>query len=182
MNEKSYYNKLEEAEVYSSNPSLEHLPMVSKAKKTFLQSGNKALIVDSDSGELRGTLGAVFIEQRDVDTEQFIKLYAGGIEELANLSGSGFKVFKLVYSLMLNKHNSDVIVLNYHSLRIENKWKWSNVTFTSGLNELLKKDILFKHYTPHHYFYNVAYFFNGDRVSVIKAYKLKKQPDLLEDL
>lgn len=178
----SYNKSDDDLVVYSVNPSISDLQTINKTKKTFLRNGDKALVIDSDSGELRGSLGAVFMEQKTVDTEQFIKLYAGGIEELAELSGAGFKLFKLVYKIMLSAPNKDIIVLDYASLKFEEKWKWARTTFISGLNELLNKGILYKHYTANHYFYNVKLFFNGDRVSVIKSYQIQKQGDLLEDL
>ncbi|MEY3127228.1 MAG: hypothetical protein RL273_1401 [Bacteroidota bacterium] len=174
------YNKADDdVVVYSENPSVMDLQIIKKTRKTFLRNGDKALVIDND-GAVAGTLGAVFIEQKEVDTEQFIKLYAGGIDELADLSGAGFKLFKLVYKLMLEKPNSDIVVLDFNALKIEQRWKWARTTFISGVNELLSKKILFKHYATNNYFYNVKLFFNGDRISVVKQYRLK-QTDMFDE-
>ena len=81
---------------------------------------------------------------------------------------------------MLEKPNSDIVVLDFNALKIEQRWKWARTTFISGVNELLSKKILFKHYATNNYFYNVKLFFNGDRISVVKQYRLK-QTDMFDE-
>jgi hypothetical protein len=86
---------------------------------------------------------------------------------------------------MLGQKDIDKVFLDFHELKHYAKWKWSNVTFKSGINELLQKEIIYKAVGTNQYFINVSLFFNGDRVNVVKSYKLKNkeaQPDLLDEL
>lgn len=163
--------------IYETNPSIMQVEgslITKKIKRTI--KGDKALIItDARTGEQQtGYYGATFYEEKTVDTDQFIKLYTIGIDELLNLSGAGLKVFKLVYLTMIDKPNTDTVTLDYSSLNTLKKWRWSQPTFNTGLNELLSKQILFKSIYPAQYFINIQFFFNGDRVNIVKSYQLKK--------
>jgi hypothetical protein len=70
--------------------------------------------------------------------------------------------------------------LDCKALKFANKWKWSQPTFNSGLNELLSKQIIFKSMYSGQYFINIKFFFNGDRVNIVQTYKLK-QTDMFEE-
>ena len=169
---------------YFTNPSLTNMPMSTKNKKTFLNSGAKHLVIDEGTGEHVGNMGAVFIEEKTVDTEQFIKLFAAGVEQLADLSAAGYRMFKLVYSLMLDNPNTDKILIEYNDLSYSKKWEQSQRTFQRGISELLMKEIIYLSISPNLYFINVQLFYNGDRVSILKSYKLQntQSGDLLRSL
>lgn len=159
---------------YLTNPSLENMSVSTKNKKSFLNNGSKHLIIDEGTGEHVGHMGAVFIEEKTVDTEQFIKLFAAGVEQLADLSASGYRMFKLVYGLMLENPNTDKILIEYNDLCYLKKWEQSQRTFQRGISELLLKEIIYQSISPNLYFINVRLFYNGDRVSILKSYKLRK--------
>ncbi len=144
------------------------------------QNGNKALVIDEGTGEQMGKMGAVFIEEKTVDTEQFIKIYAQGIEELANLSSAGLKVFKLIYTMMIDNPNSDLFTLDYNALKALEKWDYSKPTFHTGMNELLAKEIIFKSINPAQYFLNIRLFYNGNRITKVQTYKLKSTTDKID--
>jgi hypothetical protein len=170
--------------VYLSNPSVKQLDIELKTKKCKkFVNGNKSLyILDASTGEQTAAQsGATFIEEKVVDTEQFIKFYTQGIDELMNLTGAGLKVFKLVYMLMIDNHNKDLFILDFKALVARKLWNWSQTTFISGVNELLAKQILFKAIEMSSYFVNVKFFFNGDRINIVKSYKLK-QADMFDDI
>ena len=178
------YKKLDTPAItYTTNPSVTQIEgslITKKIKRTV--NGNKSLMItDTRTGEQQtGYYGATFYEEKTVDTEQFLKLYTLGIDELLNLSGAGLKIFKLVYVEMLNKPNTDTIALDFNALVQLKKWKWSQSTFISGVNELLSKQILFKSIYITQYFLNIKFFFNGDRVNIVKSYKLK-QVDMFDE-
>ncbi len=165
---------------YHTNPSLENMSLSTKNKKSFLNNGAKHLVIDQGTGEQVGHMGAVFIEEKTVDTEQFIKLFAAGVEQLADLSAAGYRMFKLVYTLMLENPNTDRILIEYNDLVYSKKWEHSQRTFQRGIAELLIKEIIFLSISPNLYFINVKLFYNGDRISILKSYKLKKQEDLVQ--
>lgn len=131
------------------------------------------IFADASTGEQTiGSSSATFIKPELIDTEKFIKLYTMGIDELMNLSASGLKVFKIVYSMMRETPNTDIFTLDLDYLKAIGAWQWSQPTFNSGLNELLSREVLFKSMEPSRYFINVKYFFNGDRINIVKSYKL----------
>jgi hypothetical protein len=176
------YTKSSETQLYETNPSI--LPvatnLVNKKTRTIFKDGNRAL-VDASTGELAGQLQKVFITDVEVDTEKFVKIYASSIDELMNLSGSGLKVFKLIYAEIMSTPNADSVYLDFNELVHFNKWKWSQTTFISGVNELLTKNIIYRSIGNNKYFINIGIFFNGDRISVINTYRLKQQHNLIDD-
>ena len=185
MAKPKYYTTEVVNTTYDTNPSVENLHLKVRSNKVFAQ-GNEALIItNTKTGEQTAAqIGATFMREEFVDQEQFIKLYTSGIEHLAQLTGSGFKVFQLVYKELLGKKDVDMVFLNFDELKHFGKWQWTKVTFNSGINELLNKQILFRALAPGKFWTNVNLFFNGDRINVVKSYKLKKpsdaQPELLE--
>jgi hypothetical protein len=176
------YKKLElPLQSYLSNPSIQSLSFESRNKRVFIKNNQALIITDTTTGEqTSATSSATFVKPELVDTERFIKLYTLGIDELMNLSASGLKVFKLIYVMMREHPNTDLFTLDFTSLRTFNLWKWSQPTFNNGLNELLSRNVLFKSVYPAQYFVNVQYFFNGDRINIVKSYKLK-QTDMFDE-
>lgn len=180
---KTYKKQPKEVRVYLDNPSVGNINLTTKTQKKFIKNGNKALLVDESTGEHIGTagMGAMFLEEREVDTEQFIKLYIAGINELVNLSGAGLKMFKLVYDTMIQTPNGDAITLDFKTLKAKNLWEFSQPTFNTGINELLEREIIFKSISPAQYFINIKYIYNGDRITQVKSYRLKKSKSILEN-
>lgn len=166
---------------YLVNPSLETLSFETRNKRVFIKDNQALIITDARTGEqTSGTSSATFVKPEIIDTEKFIKIYTAGIDELMNLSASGLKVFKLVYTMMRENPNTDVFTLDYATLKAYNQWKWSQPTFNNGLNELLNHNVLFKAIAPAQYFINVKFFFNGDRINIVKSYQLK-QADMFDE-
>ena len=181
----TYIKNTAAIKAYTTNPSIAALDttLTTRNQKHYLKNGDKALIIDEGTGEHIGHMGAVFLEQKVVDTEQFIKFYAAGIDEIAMLSSAGLKVFKLIYTMMLENPNNDVFTLDFNTLKMFEKWSYSKSTFHTGMNELLSKSMIFKSIAPAQYFLNIRLFYNGNRVTKVQSYRLKTaQDDLLSDL
>lgn len=183
------YTKKDNVETFEVNPSLTPtlLTTFMKEKKRFIKNpydASKEIEVVSKNGVYKNglaTSGYMFLERLEVDTETFIKFYASGLNALLDLTPQGLKVFKLIYKQILDKHDSDTIVLFFDDLVNRKLWDFSRSVFNNGLNNLLNKKIVFKSIIPYQYFINVQYFFNGNRI--IKAREIiLKQPDLLEQL
>lgn len=178
----AYEKLIENLPIYKTNPSLEIVEssIVKKRTRVKFRNNNKALI-DASTGEFAGELQNVFVTDEEVDKEQFIKIYANQINILLDLSPAGIKVLKLIYTEMLNNHNKDTLSLSYTALKELGSWQWSKPTFTSGLNELLKHQVIYKSVHPFQYFVNLQMFYNGDRILTINRYRLKKQDDLFNN-
>ena len=160
---------------YLSNPSLETVVLNTKTKKVFVNNNEALYITNATTGEqMPATGGAAFVREELVDTEQFIKLYAEGVKHLANLTAAGFKIFQLIYMLMLESPNNDRLIIDFNELNANGKFNQSQKTFIRGINELLEKEIIFQSITPSVYFLNMNLFFNGERITKVQSYKLKK--------
>jgi len=159
--------------VYESNPSVVgRFPVRMSPQK--LQRGSSAYMIAPDTGEVisAGTFG--FVEEKEIDSEQFVKVYLDGIRQYGQLSKSGALLFELVYreiSGMAGK-DRDTVTLNY---MLANRWKpdLTRRTYERGLNELLDKNFLFRSMAADVYFVNVRFMFNGDRMVIVKAYRRK---------
>lgn len=167
---------------YVTNPSLDTVVLSTRSRKVFTKNNEALYITNAETGEQTpATGGAAFIREEVVDTEQFIKLYAEGVRHIANLTAAGFKIFQLVYLLMIENPNSDRLIIDFNDLNATHKFSQSQKTFIRGINELLAKNIIYQSMTPSVYFLNMNLFFNGDRITRIQSYKLKKplhEPDL----
>jgi hypothetical protein len=177
------YTKKDNVETFEVNPSLTPtlLTTFMKEKKRFIKNpydASKEIEVVSKNGVYKNglaTSGYMFLERLEVDTETFIKFYASGLNALLDLTPQGLKVFKLIYKQILDKHDSDTIVLFFDDLVNRKLWDFSRSVFNNGLNNLLNKKIVFKSIIPY------QYFINGNRIIQAREIILK-QPDLLEQL
>lgn len=172
---------------YVTNPSLDTVVLNTRARKVFAKNNEALYITNAETGEQTpATGGAAFVREEIVDTEQFIKLYAEGVRHIAKLTAPGFKIFQLIYLLMLENPNNDRLIIDFNELNATQKFTQSQKTFIRGINELLNKNIIYQSMTPSVYFLNMNLFFNGDRITKIQSYKLKKieqeQLDLLSNL
>jgi hypothetical protein len=127
-------------------------------------------MIVSESGEVIAPVG--FHETIEVDRSQFIKLYSEGVAKLNELSSAGVKVFKLLYSFVADNPGKDLVYLHHKSAKNMGK-----ATFDRGLTELIAKELLYRSTKPSLFFLNVNYVFNGNRLAVIKEYRLQQQKD-----
>lgn len=155
---------------YEENPSV---PVASQTtqivpRRITNKAGDKCMIVSEQTGEVIAP--AAFHDIVEVDRTQFVKLYVGGVAAVNDLSAAGSKVFKVVYSLILKNPNTDRILLHNKVVKSIPK-----TTFEKGLTELLSKEILYRSTMPNLFFLNVNYLFNGDRLALVKEYRLKEE-------
>jgi hypothetical protein len=160
--------------IYTSNPSLsDSLPVMIKPKKPSAMGESYMISKDGDvlaKGEM------AFIERQEVDNEQFVKIYLAGIRQYGQLSKSGAIMFEYVYK-ELSGHNGrdrDTVAVNYLLAQI---WMDSLTrrTYERGIKELLDKSFIFRSLTSEHYYVNVRYMFNGDRLILAKQYTRKSE-------
>jgi hypothetical protein len=158
--------------IYETNPSV-----VGGRFSTRIMSGKpmrtgSAYMVTADTGEVLGRGAFGFVEEKEIDSESFVKVYLDGIKQYGHLTKAGALLFEFVYreiSGMLGK-DKDTVSLNYY---LAQKWKpdLHRRTYERGMNELLDKGFLFRSVTADVYFVNVRFMFNGDRMVLVKAYR-----------
>ena len=159
--------------IYEVNPSLsEAFPVRIKTSKATKLSG--AYMVAPGSGEVisRGAFG--FVEEKEVDSEQFVKIYLAGVRQYGELSKAGALLFEFVYKEISGRDSKDkdTVTLNF---LLAQRWKeeLSRRTYERGMNELLEKGFLYRSLAADMYFVNVRFMFNGDRMVLAQSYRRK---------
>lgn len=159
--------------VYESNPSVDGNISVSvKVRKT--DRLGDAFVVAPDTGLVLGKGSISFIEEKEVDNEEFLKVYLDGFRKYAELSKAGMMLFEYVYRQMSGREgkDKDTIGINLYAAK---KWKpdITERTYQRGIKELLAKEFLFQSTYMDLYYVNVRYVFNGDRMLLVKSYRRK---------
>ena len=159
--------------IYESNPSADYtLPVRVKSKKPS-KIGDSYVI--SRDGEVLANGAMAFVEETEVDTEHFLKIYLAGIRQYGQLSQSGATLFEYVYRELSGKYgkDKDTVVINY---LLAQRWmeSLSRRTYDRGLKELLDKEFIFRSLSTDNFYVNIRYMFNGDRLVIAKAYRRKK--------
>lgn len=161
-------------QIYRTNPSLDgSIPIRTKSSRSTLV-GNAHKIA-TETGEIVSNGAINFIEEIEVDEEQFVKVYLDGIRQHTQLGKAGIMLFEFVYRVMsgANSKDKDTVDLNY---LIAKDWKpdLARRTYDRGIAELLDKEFLFRSITADVYFVNIRFMFNGKRQNLIKSYYKKE--------
>jgi hypothetical protein len=158
--------------IYETNPSV-----VGGRFSTRVISGKptrtgSAYMVAADTGEVLGRGAFGFVEEKEIDSESFVKVYLDGIKQYGHLTKAGALLFEFVYREIsgMSGKDKDTVSLNYY---LAQKWKpgLHRRTYERGMTELLDKGFLFRSVAADVYFVNVRFMFNGDRMVVVKAYR-----------
>ena len=131
-------------------------------------------MVAPGTGEVVGRGAFAFVQEKEVDSEEFVKVYIAGIRQYAELSKSGALLFECVYKEISGRSSKDkdTVTLNYLlAQRLKNDL--SRRTYERGMNELLEKEFLYRSLAADVYFVNVRFMFNGDRLVLVQSYRRK---------
>src|SRR3972149_905106 len=105
--------RIKQIERLHESPFIKEMVMrINPKKRTVLIGKSEQLVIDSSTGEVKG-IGMIH-QFREVDKEQFIKIYVSEIANLFSLSRCGLKVFG--YLLKSMRINRDTVYL--HSVDI----------------------------------------------------------------
>jgi hypothetical protein len=161
---------------YASNPSVPGpggLPDT-KTRTVRIPGSDKGMVFsDGQTGELLGTGVRHFLKFEEVDASRFVKLFLDGMKQAAGLSKAGMQVFELVYRALQEKPNSDEIPLSWHLAKMRGL-DIPERTYRHGMRQLLEREFLYESLVDGLYYVNIRYMFNGDRLTFIRGYKLKK--------
>jgi hypothetical protein len=159
--------------VYKSNPSV-FSPLPVTIKKSQTHPLSRAYMVAPGTGEVVGRGDFAFVEEKEVDSTEFVKIYLDGIRKYGELSRAGALLFEFVYKQMSGKaaKDKDQINLSY-MLALEWRPDLARRTFYRGMHELLAKNFLFRTLAADLYFVNINFMFNGNRMTVARRYVLK---------
>jgi len=159
---------------YESNPFLPSASVNTNEgtrRKTLKSKDGTQLMITSQAGEVVAPAG--FWHTQEVDKTQFVKLYVNGVKAFAGLSGAGAQVFGLVYAELQKVPGKDLIHLNFPDVN-QDITPISKATFMRGVKEILLKKFLAETLVGGRYFVNPDYIFNGDRLAIVKEFRIKR--------
>lgn len=169
-----------ELEKYMSNPFIKDMTVRVKSKiKVIGKDKSKFIAVgDSKTGELTNlnTDGVIMGETHVVEAEQFIKMYAQGMAMVFNLGVSAQKVFACIYREMAKNKNCDTVFIPYRK-----DMGFSKTTYYKGIKECITAGLLAQSVSPSLYFINPSYFYNGDRLLLVKQFIRDSKQDIAND-
>ena len=145
--------------------------IVKKYKNTSGTSRNAILQAVNSDGEVIGHTS--FVQQIEVDEQQFTKLYLSHFSAFFDLKPSAIKVFGYVMTILLPKKDEFFFILE--DCMEFTKYK-SHKSIHEGLADLLNASIIARGRNEYFYFINPMVAFNGDRVTFAKTYVKKQKP------
>lgn len=162
--------RISEVQKYEENPFIQGGVLIMKKGKTTVIAGStKKVLIDTESGEMEGV--ALLHRFKEVDRDQFVKLYLGEVKSLFDLSRTGLKAFAYVLSCM--RINDAEIYLNVNSMVKFCEWTTTAQAYR-GIGELIANNIIAPSIRANLWYINPNVIFNGDRIAFIKEYRLKQ--------
>ncbi|EJF82652.1 hypothetical protein [Bartonella rattimassiliensis] len=109
--------------------------------------------------------------------ENFIEIFADGIQTVFNLSRTGHRALVIVLeerqsNKLENKNNNSITLIWFDGGVNGKKRDMVDRTFHNGLRELIQKGIL-KPKLPNQYWVNPILLFKGDKIIFMKEYKIE---------
>lgn len=157
------------------NPLLN--PEAVKIRKKWVRAGTVNDLVDPDTGEAKAV--TVIHEIKEVDNEQFVKLYADGVRAMFSLTVGATRVFQIVLSIYeqepMHGGFSQCVALTWlNGGMLGKEIGMSEATFNRGMRELVANRFLSAR-MPGVYWINPTLICKGNRVMLVKEFRRKNQ-------
>ena len=150
--------------------------IVKKYKNSSGSSRNAILQAVNAEGELVGHTS--FIQQIEVDEEQFTKIYLAQFSSFWNLKTQAIRVFGYIMTKLIPRQDTFMFFLD--ECMEYTGYKGKNSIYI-GLTSLVENNIIARGRNDSHYFINPMVAFNGDRVTFAKTY-IKKQSNKIKQV
>jgi dipeptidyl aminopeptidase/acylaminoacyl peptidase len=159
---------------FESNPFLpatsENTNEGTKRKALRSKDGSQMMVMSQDGSY---TAPAGFWHTQEVDKTQFVKLYVNGVKAFSQMSSSGARVFELIYNALQKSIGKDIIYISFSEID-QTVSPMPKTTFLRGMKEVCVKGFLAESKTQNKYFVNPDFIFNGDRLAIVKEYRIKR--------
>jgi hypothetical protein len=156
--------------LHKMNPFMER-GIIEKTKTKRVTNKRGDMLVMGETGEIvSGVAG--FWQAQEVDATQFIKLFVQGVKAFKDLTGSGTKVFEVLYIEMQKNMNKDQVFISYSKVD-QTTNPMSETTYTRGMKELVAKEFLAASPVQGWFWINPSYLWNGDRLAFVREYRKK---------
>lgn len=150
--------------VYDHNPFIEPIVNI-KTKRKTVQITSKPNMAITQDGEYFGD--SFMVVKKQVDKEEFIKVFKDQLSIIFELSKTGQKV--LTYFIKNLGVNKDYVIFDKDKAK-EYSGLSSTASIYAGLTELVKKNIIARSHLPLMYYINPQIIFNGDRLAVLNIW------------
>jgi len=138
-------------------------------RKSLKGKDGTELMLTTPTGDF--VCAAGFWQYQEVDRTQFVKIFANGMKGFAGLSPAGVKVFELLCFEVQRAIGKDEVYLSFSGIDLSVGLTQS--TFTRGIRNLLDKKFIAATKRVSWYFINPDYIFNGDRLALVKEFRIK---------
>jgi hypothetical protein len=160
--------KLSDFPQHRENPFIPEMLFPKGTKSIAIGRPKDRALVDTVTGQIDDSL---FIGiRKEVDKEEFVKIFQSQLQSLFNLSKRALKV--LSYFMSITKFN-DELLFDADDCKKFTGYS-SKESIFNGIAELLKSDIIARGRNPYRYYANPSIFYKGDRLVLITEYKQKK--------
>jgi len=154
--------------VYAENPFM--MEIQTKTRKITNKRGNMMLV--SNEGDIVSNV-AGFWEAEEVDATKFVKLFVRGVKALKELSGSGTKVFEVLYMRVQENIGQDKVFMAFAAVD-QVLTPMSPPTYDRGMRELTGKGFIAASTVQGWFWLNPSFVWNGDRLAFVKEYRKTK--------
>jgi hypothetical protein len=153
--------------LHKSNPFVGAALVGTKTRRITNKKGDMMLVSKETEQVIAPIAG--FWQAQEVDSAKFVKLYVNGVKAFRDLTGSGTKVFEILYLEVQKNTGKDQVFLSF-SLLDQSITPMAKATYKRGIAELIAKGFLAATPVQGWYWLNLDYMWNGDRLAFVKEY------------
>ncbi|ENN3094393.1 hypothetical protein AB9O40_004885 [Salmonella enterica] len=174
---------------YKMNPFVfdKELKIETKTRNLTVRKGTE--LVNKDNADESESYFSNIVQKKEVDKEEFIKLFTSQIKVYFDLTKTAHKIFLIILALYQKEIGKDYVLLTCKKAQNVAKtldFELSAPIFYRGIKELVEKKIIAKSVDKIVFYINPAVFFNGDRArfvtEVIKKKEEIEKNQLLQEL
>ncbi|HGX3632922.1 TPA: hypothetical protein ACNEJM_004814 [Escherichia coli] len=174
---------------YKMNPFVfdKELKIETKTRNLTVRKGTE--LVNKDNADESESYFSNIVQKKEVDKEEFIKLFTSQIKVYFDLTKTAHKIFLIILALYQKEIGKDYVLLTCKKAQNVAKtldFELSAPIFYRGIKELVEKKIIAKSVDKIVFYINPAIFFNGDRArfvtEVIKKKEEIEKNQLLQEL
>ena len=162
------HSGIEVYDKYKANPfAKETLKYIKPKNAKVGWVRKKKLLVDESSGEQEDIAYNAIYVKKNVDVQQYNKLYLKGLKTLFGLNKTAQKVLEYIFSKV--EKNRDYIIFSMQECKDSCNYSSNQIVY-SGLASLIKADMIARTGEHFKYWINPTMMFNGDRLVLMTEY------------
>lgn len=159
------------------NESVLKLEIPTKTKKQVIGNIKDIGVTDVMTGEVVG--GNFLWTNKQVDEEQFRKVYVSELHHLYNLKKTGLMALHFVLEQL--RANTDMIYIHIPDLMKFGNWKVKKTAY-NGIKELVDSKLIAPCFMNGWWYINPHVIFNGNRLTLVTNYTKKSIDEQTNDI